>query len=157
MKKAEHRRTDAFELWCCRRPLRVPWTAKIKPVNSKGSQPLIFIGRTDAETEALILQPPDGKSWLIGKGPDAGKDWGQKEKGAAAEEMGKMAQWTRVWANSRKWWKTGKPGMLQSMGLQKVGHNWPAEQKPATCLRSSLCRFLTSIWRCYCFLSEPFW
>ena len=42
--------------------LRVPWTAEIKPVNSKGSQPLIFIGRTDAETEALILQPPDGKS-----------------------------------------------------------------------------------------------
>ena len=61
-KKAEHQRMDVFKLWCWRRLLRVPWTAEIKPVNSKGSQPLIFIGRTDAKTEALILQSPDGKS-----------------------------------------------------------------------------------------------
>ena len=54
---------------------------KIKPVNPKGNQPWIFIGRTDAEVEAPILWPPDEKSWLIGKDPDAGKDWRQKEKG----------------------------------------------------------------------------
>ena len=55
---------------------------EIKPVNPKGNQPWIFIGGTDAETEAPILWPPDAKSWLNGKDPDAGKDWGQEEKGA---------------------------------------------------------------------------
>ena len=59
----------------------------IKPVNSKGNQSWIFIGRTDAEAEAPILWPPDVKSRLIGKDPDAGKDWRQKEKRAAEDEM----------------------------------------------------------------------
>ena len=54
---------------------------EIKPVNPKGNQAWIFVGRTDAEAEAPILCPPDAKSWLIGKDPDAGKDWGQEEKG----------------------------------------------------------------------------
>ena len=54
---------------------------KIKPVNPKGNQPWIFIGRNVAEAKALVLGPPDGKSWLTGKDPDAGKDWGQEEKG----------------------------------------------------------------------------
>ena len=58
---------------------------KIKPVNPKENQPLIFIGRTDAE--AAILWLPDAKSWLFGKDPDAGKDWGQEEKGMAEDEM----------------------------------------------------------------------
>ena len=57
---------------------------EIKPVNLKGNQSWIFIGRTDAEAEAPILWPPDVKSWLIGKDPDAGKDWGQ-EKGMAED------------------------------------------------------------------------
>ena len=60
---------------------------KIKPVNPKGNQRWIFIGRTDAEAEAPILGPPDVKNWLIGKDPDAGKDWGQKEKGVTKDEM----------------------------------------------------------------------
>ena len=59
---------------------------EIQPVNPKGNQPWIFIGRTDAEAEAPILWPPDGKNWLIGKDPDAGKDWKQ-EKGAIEDEM----------------------------------------------------------------------
>ena len=59
---------------------------KIKPVNPNGNQPWIFIGRTDAEAEAPLLWTPDGKSWLIGKDPDAGKDWRQKEKGVAEDE-----------------------------------------------------------------------
>ena len=54
---------------------------EIKPVNPKGNQSWIFIGRTDAEVEAPIFWPPDAKSWLIGKDSDAGKDWGQKEGG----------------------------------------------------------------------------
>ena len=60
---------------------------EIKPVNPKGNQPWIFIGRTDAEAEAPILWPSDAKSQLIGKDPDAGKDWKQKEKRAAEDEI----------------------------------------------------------------------
>ena len=70
----ECRRIYAFELWCRRRLLRVLWTTEIKPVNPKGIQPCVLIGRTDAEAEAPILWPPDTKSRLIGKDPDAGKD-----------------------------------------------------------------------------------
>ena len=88
-KKAEHWKVDAFELWCWRRLLRVPWTAmrEIQPVNPKGNQSWIFIGRTDAEAETPILWPPDGKNWLIGKNHDAGKDWGQEEKGTTEDEV----------------------------------------------------------------------
>jgi len=60
---------------------------EIKPVNSEGNQPWIFIGRIDAEAEAPILWPPDAKSQLIGKDRDAGKDWGQEEKGATEDDM----------------------------------------------------------------------
>ena len=63
---------DSWEVLDCK---------EIKPVNPKGNQPWIFIGRTDAEAEAPVLGPPDAKSWLIGKDPGAGKDWKQKEKG----------------------------------------------------------------------------
>ena len=62
-------------------------TKEIKPVNTKGNQPWMFIGRTDAEADAPILWPPNVKNWLIEKDPDAGKDWGQEEKGAAEDEM----------------------------------------------------------------------
>ena len=82
VKKAEHRRIDAFELWCWRRLLRVPLDCtEIQPVHPKGDQSWVFIGRTDPEAETTILWPPDVKSWLIWKGPDAGKDWGQEQKG----------------------------------------------------------------------------
>ena len=60
---------------------------EIKPVKPKGNQPWIFIGSTDAEAEALVLWPPDVKSQFIGKDPDAGKDWGQEEKGVKEDEM----------------------------------------------------------------------
>ena len=81
IKKAERQRTDAFELWCWRRILRVPWTAR------RSNQPIlkeinpVFIGRTDAEAEALILWSPETKNWLIGKDPDAGKDWRWERRG----------------------------------------------------------------------------
>ena len=60
---------------------------EIQPVHPKGNQSWIFIGRTDAEAEAPVLWPPDAKSWLIRKDPDAGKDWGQEEKGTTEDEM----------------------------------------------------------------------
>ena len=76
IKKAEHRRTDAFELWCWRRLLRVPWTGRSNPSILKEIPPP---GRTDAEVETPILWSPDAKNWLLGKDPDAGKDWGQEK------------------------------------------------------------------------------
>ena len=88
IKKAECWRIDAFELWCWRRPLRVAWDCKeIQPVHPKGDQSWLFIGRTDAEAETPILWPPHAKSWLIGKDPDAWRDWGQEEKGITEDEM----------------------------------------------------------------------
>ena len=89
IKKAEHQRIDAFELWCWRGLLRdSPLDCKeIQPVHPKGDQSWMFIGRTDAEAETPILWPPDEKSWLIGKDPDAGRDWRQEEKGTTEDEM----------------------------------------------------------------------
>ena len=66
---------------------------EIKSVNPKGNQPIIFIGRTDVEAEAPILWPPDVKNWLIGKDPDAGKDWRQEEKGMTEHEMVGWHHW----------------------------------------------------------------
>ena len=82
VKKAECRRTDALELWCWRRLLRVPWTARRSKVHPKGNQSWVFIGRTDVEAETS-----DEKNWLIGKDPDAGQDWGQEEKETTEDEM----------------------------------------------------------------------
>ena len=93
VKKAERRRIDAFELWCWRRLLRVPWTARRSVVHPKGNQSWVFIGRTNVEAETPILWPPDVKSWLIWKDPDAGKDWGQEEKGMTADEMVGWHHW----------------------------------------------------------------
>ena len=101
---------------------------EIQPVHPKGNQSWIFIGRTDAE--ALILWPPDAKSKLTGKDPDAGKHWGQEEKGDRRWDgwMAPPTQWPWVWANSGRWWGTGKPGMWQSIGAQNVRHNLVTEQ-----------------------------
>ena len=94
IKKAEHQRTDAFELWYWRILLRVPWTARrSNQLILKENQPWIFIGRTDAEAEAPLLWPADVKSWLIGKDPDAGKDWGQEVKGMTEDEMVGWHHW----------------------------------------------------------------
>ena len=96
IKKAEHQRIDDFELWCWRRLLRLDWNSKIgisldckeiQPVNPKGNQPWIFIGRTDVEAETPIFWPPNAKNWLIGEDLDAGKDWRWEEKRTTEEEM----------------------------------------------------------------------
>ena len=92
MWKLDHKESwapiDAFELWCWRRLLRVPWTARRQnPVNPKGNQSWIFIGKTDAKAETPKLWPPDVKNWPIRKDLDAGKDWRQEEKGMTEDEM----------------------------------------------------------------------
>ena len=94
VKKAERQRIDAFELWCWRRLLRVPWTAKRSNQSIlKEDQSWVFFGRTDAEAETPILWPPSVKSWLIGKDSDAGRDWGQEEKGTTEDEIAGWHHW----------------------------------------------------------------
>ena len=106
---------------------------EIKPVNPKGNQPWISIGRTDAEAETPVFWPPDTKCQLIGKDLDAGKNRRQEEKGKTED---KMVRWHHrfnghEWAGvDRRWWGTGKPGMLQSRGSQRVRHDWATEQQP---------------------------
>ena len=100
---------------------------RFKPVNPKGNQSWIFIGRTDAETEALILWPPDGKSRLIGKDPDAGKDWRQEEKRTTEDQM----VIRHHWLNGHEFVQTsgdseGQGSLvccMQSMGSQRVRHD----------------------------------
>ena len=100
---------------------------EIKPFNLKGNQPWILIGRTDAETP--VFSSSDVNSWLIGKVPDAGKDWGQKENRGWNGWMASPMQWTWTEANFVRWWGRERAGVLQSMGLQKVWHDWATEQQ----------------------------
>ena len=93
IKKAEHQRIDAFELWL-EKTLESPLDCKeIQPVSPKGNQYWIFIGRTDIEAETLIFWPPDAKNWLVRKDPDAGKDWRREEKGTTEDEMVGWHHW----------------------------------------------------------------
>ena len=87
IKKAEHRRTDAFELWCWRRLLSPLDYKEIQPVHPRGGWSWVFIGRTDVEAETPILWSPDMKSWIIWNVPDAWENWKQEEKGTAEDEM----------------------------------------------------------------------
>ena len=94
IKEAEHRRIDAFELVVLEKTLESPLDFKeIQPVHPKGDQSWVFIGRTDVEAETPVLWPSDAKSWLIGKDPGAGKDWGQEEKGRTEDEMVEWHNW----------------------------------------------------------------
>ena len=93
IKKAEHGRIDAFELWCWRRLLRIPWTARkcnqsiLKEISPEYSL------EEDAEAETPILWSPDAKNWLTAKQPDAGKDWRREEKGTTENEMVGWHHW----------------------------------------------------------------
>ena len=132
VKKAERQRIDAFDLWCWRRLLRVPWTARRSNQSiSKGDQSWVFFGRNDAKAETPVLWPPHVKSWLIWK------DWCWEGLGAGGEGedrgwdgwMASRTRWTWVWVNSRSWWWTERPGVLRFMGSQRVGHDWVTELK----------------------------
>ena len=129
----DHKESWTWKNWCfwtvvLEKTLWSPLDRKeIKPINPKGNQPWIFIGRTDAEAETPILQPHDAKNWHFGKYPDVGNYW--RQTGMTGWDIWKASPtwWTWVSTNSRSWWWTGKPGVLQSMGSQRVRHNWVAE------------------------------
>ena len=109
-------------------PIYLTWSDGT--VHPKGNQSWMFIGRIDAEAETPVLWPPDTKNWPIGKDPDAVKVLRQKEKPMSEDEMVEWhdrLRWTWVWASSMSWRWTGKPGVLHSMGLQRVGHDWATE------------------------------
>ena len=99
MWELDYKESWALKKWCfwtvvLEKTLKSPLGCKeIKPVNPKGDQSWIFIGRTDAKAETPILWPPDVKNWLIGKAPDAGKDWRRKEKGTTEDEIVGWHHW----------------------------------------------------------------
>ena len=129
IKKAECRRIDSFELWCWRRRESPLDCKEIQPVHPKGNQSWIFTGRTDAEAETPIFWPPGAKSWLTGKDPEAGKDWGQEEKVMTEDEMVRWHHRLNGHGLSKlqELVMDGGPGMLQSMGSQRVRHSWATE------------------------------
>ena len=130
IKKTEHQRIDAFELWCWRRLLRVPWAARrsnqsvLKDISPEYSLEGLML-KLKLQYFGHLIQRADsfGKTLTLerlragGEGEDRGWDgW-----------MASLTQWTWVWASSGSWWWTGKPGMLQSMRLQTVRHDWVTE------------------------------
>ena len=148
MWKLGYKKSWALKNWCfwtvvLEKTLESPLDCKdIQPVHPKGDQSKVFIGRTDVEAETPILWPPDAKSWLIWKDPDAGKGWGQEEKGMIEDEMvgggegddrgwdgwmASLSRWTWVVVDSGSCWWIGRRGVLQFMGLQRVRHDWVTE------------------------------
>ena len=116
---------------CWNKTLESPLDCKeTKSVNPKRNQPWIFTGSSEAEAGALKHGPSDVNSWLIRKDPDAGKDWRQEKKRMTEDELvgwHHQLDGHEFWVSSGSWWWTGKPGMLQSMGLQRVGHDCVTE------------------------------
>ena len=125
IKKAEHQRIDAFELWCWKRLLRAPQTARrsnqsiLKEISPEYSleglmlkQKLQYFGHMMRRADSFE------KTLMVGETEDRRSGW---------QRMRWLTQWTRVWASSGSWWWTGKPGVLQSMGPQRVRHDWATE------------------------------
>ena len=127
VKKVEHPRI-AIKLWCWRRLLRVPWTAR------RSNQSILKETNPEYSLEGLRLRLKlqyfghlMGRANSLKKDPDAGKDWGQEEKEAIEDEMfgwHHCTQRTGVWSNFGRQWRTGKPSVLQSMGSQRVRQGW---------------------------------
>ena len=128
MWELDYKESRALKNWCfwnvvLEKTLECPLDCKeIQSVHPRGDQSWVLIRRTDVEAGTPILWPPDAKSWLIWKDPDAGKDWGQEEKGMTEDEMVGWAsptRWTWVWLNPGSWWWTGRPAVLWSIGVSK--------------------------------------
>ena len=146
----DHKESWAPKNWCfwtvvLEKTLESPFDCKeIQPVYPKGNQSWIFIRRTDAEAETPILWPPDVSHW---KRPWC---WERSKAGGEGNDRGwdgwmaSPTQWTWVWASSGIWWWLGKAGVLQSVGLQRVKHNWATELNLVLLLKSEWYHHLTT-------------
>ena len=131
IKKAEHWRVDAFELWCWRRLLRVPWTAR------RSNQSILKEISPEYSLEGLMLKPKlqftlatwyeELTHWKTPWCWETLKAGGEGDNRGWVGWMASPTRWTRVWASSGSWWWTGKPGMLQFVGSQRVGHDWASK------------------------------
>jgi len=125
VKKVERRRIDAFELWCWRRLLRVPWTAR------RSNHSILKEISPGCSLERLMLKLKLQYFGHLMRRVDSLEDWFWEGLGAGGEEdnrgwdgwMASPTWWTWVWVNPRSWWWTGRPGVLQFMGSQRVGHD----------------------------------
>ena len=129
VKKAECRRIDAFELWCWRRLLRVPWTARrTSPFWRRSTLGFLWKEwRWSWNSSTLATSCEEVTHWKrlwCWEGLGAG---GEGENRGWDSWMASRTRWTLVWVNFRSWWWTGRPGMLWFMGSQRVGHNWATE------------------------------
>ena len=136
MWELDHKESWTPKNWCfwtvvLEKTLESPLDCKeTQPVHFKGDQSWVFTGTIDAKAGTPILWPPHAKSWLIGKDPDAGRDWGQEEKGRTEDEMvgwhywldGHESEWTPGVGDGQ-----GGLVVLQFMGSQRVGHDWATE------------------------------
>ena len=130
IQKAESQRIDAFELWCWRRLLRVPWITRtsnqsmLKEISPKYSLEGLML-KLKLQYFGHLVWRADWfeKTLMLGK-VEGGRRGGDRERDGW---MASLTQWTWVWVSSRSWWWTGRPGMLQSMGSQRVGHDWVTE------------------------------
>ena len=130
IKKAEGWKIDAFELWCWRRLLRVPWTSR------RSNQSILKEISPEYSMEGLMLKFNSNTLATWWKEPIHWKrpwHWERLKAGREGDDRGwdcwmaSLMWWTWVWINSRSWWWTGKPGMLQTMGSQRIGHDWATE------------------------------
>ena len=130
IKKAEHWRIDAFELWCWRRLLRAPWSARrfnqsiLKEISPEYSLEG-WCWSWNSNTLATWCEELTHwkRPWCWERLKEGGEEEGRGWDGW----MSSLTQWTWVWVNSGNWWWTRRPGMLQSIGSQKIGHDWATE------------------------------
>ena len=155
MWKLDHKEGWTPKKWCC-------WTGAGEDSwkylgkqgdqtksNFKGNQPWTLFGRTDAKAVVPILWPPDAKSWLIRKDPDAGKDWKQEKRARGWWLDGITNSMDMTWANSGRGWGIAKPGVMQSTGSQRTRHNLATQQVSLSKIKYALLNFLKYRWLCW--------
>ena len=130
IKKAEHQKIDAFKMWCWRRLLRAPWTAR------RSNQSLLKKIHPEYSLEGLMLRLKRQYFGHLMRRTDSLERpscWERLKAGGEGDDRGwdgwmaSPTQWTWAWASSGRWWWTGKPGVLQSMGSQRIGHDWETD------------------------------
>ena len=139
MWELDYKESWVLKNWCfwtvvLGKTLRSPLDCKeIQPVHPKGDQPWVFIGRTDVEAETPKLWPPDVKNWLVGKDPDAGRDWGQEEKGTTEDEMAGWHHW--LIGHEFGW----TPGVGDGQGGLACSRPWGHKESDMTAIELNWC------------------